>query len=200
MAETVQNEQPTEEQAQEQKQEVLTLKDKFAEMYKAAGKQQPEAKLILGFLWKKCKEDSGLAEDIFQEHKSWQRMYKFIENKARERLEKGNDCVAVWHEDVYEWAEDYFRLDDKEQVEKEEREAEERKKKLEEEKKKRAEKAKKTAEKKKKKSDSDKEKEQKETNGTAETCEPDAVDQEEKPAEKKEEPQQMSLFDMMNTQ
>lgn len=81
---------------------------------------------IISHLIKRCEEDSGLAEDIIQEHKTWIKCFTYIRGQAKKRA-KGN-CAVIRDDLVYEWAEDYFRLDDKALEEKERKEREAKKK------------------------------------------------------------------------
>lgn len=84
------------------------------------------ARPILEHLKKRCREDEGLCEDILQEHKTWNRLYSYITQTARKHI-NGN-AGAVLDSTVFEWAEDYYRKDDKAEVEKEKKKAEQKKK------------------------------------------------------------------------
>lgn len=92
---------------------------------------------VIGHLLKRCEEDAGLAEDVMQEHKTWDKCRSYIFEQARKQAH-GNRA-AIRDEVVYEWAEDYFHKDDKAEEEKKAREKEARKKQEEERKKKAAE-------------------------------------------------------------
>lgn len=85
---------------------------------------------VLSFLIERCKEDPPLAECICQEHKTWNKCKKYVNDKAMETIEerKGTVCVAVRNDTAYEWAEDYYRLDDKEEEERKAKEKAEREK------------------------------------------------------------------------
>lgn len=104
------------------------------EKEKVSAKDKNFAEPILGYLIRRCKEDSGLADDVLQEHKTWKKCFDYIFEKARKQA-SGN-CAAIRDEVVYEWAEDYYHRDDKAEEEKKAKEAEERKKKAAEQKKK----------------------------------------------------------------
>jgi hypothetical protein len=93
----------------------------------AAAKDKSFADPIIGYLLERCREDEGLAEDVAQEHKTWQKCFDYIYSQARKQA-KGN-CAAVRDEVVYEWAEDYYHKDDQAEEEKKAKEAAERKKK-----------------------------------------------------------------------
>lgn len=82
--------------------------------------------LVIQYLIRRCKESDSLAADICQEHKTLEKCYAYIYEKAREKL-KGKS-VLVREDVVYEWAEDYFRLDDKAVEENKAKEEEKRKK------------------------------------------------------------------------
>ena len=57
-----------------------------------------------------------MAEDVAQEHKTWQKCFDYIYRQARQQAH-GN-CAAVRDDVVYEWAEDYYHKDDKAEEEK----------------------------------------------------------------------------------
>ncbi len=69
------------------------------------------AKPIIEHLLKRCEEDAGLAEDILKVGKTWEKCFSYLASKAM-KLKVGN-CAAVEDEVVYEWAEDYYRKEDK---------------------------------------------------------------------------------------
>lgn len=92
---------------------------------------------ILGYIKKRCEEDSGLCEDVCQEHKTWCKCFDYIYRKAREYA-KGKRQCAVRYDLVYEWAEDYYRKDDKAEEEEKARKEAERKQKEKERKEKEA--------------------------------------------------------------
>ena len=97
-------------------------KQKLEEELKQA-KDKDFADPIITHLLKRCEEDPGMAEDVAQAHKTWSKCFKYIQDQARKRA-KGN-CAAIRDDVVYEWAEDYFRLDDKALEEKKEKERKE---------------------------------------------------------------------------
>lgn len=66
---------------------------------------------VIEHLVKRCEESESLSKDVCQPHKTWKKCFDYIYRQARKQAE-GN-CAAVRDEVVYEWAEDYFRLDDK---------------------------------------------------------------------------------------
>lgn len=90
-------------------------------------KDKTFANPVIEHLIARCKESESLAADICQDHKTWEKCYKHIYEQARKQA-KGNSCV-VRDDVVFEWAEDYFRKDDKAEEEKKAKEAAERKKK-----------------------------------------------------------------------
>lgn len=71
---------------------------------------------VIMYLLKRCEEDSGLAADVMQKHKTWKKCFNYIYAQARKQS-KGN-CAAVRDDVVYEWAEDYYHKDDKAEEEK----------------------------------------------------------------------------------
>ena len=68
---------------------------------------------ITEYLIKRCTEDSGFAEDVMQSHKTWGKCFNYIYGKAKKRAT--GSCAAVRDDVVFEWAEDYYRKDDKEE-------------------------------------------------------------------------------------
>lgn len=82
---------------------------------------------IIKHLIERCRESESLASDVCQDHKTWEKCYKYIYEQARKQA-KGSRC-AVRDDVVYEWAEDYYHKDDKAEEDKKAKEAAERKKK-----------------------------------------------------------------------
>lgn len=154
-------------------------KQKLDDELKSAG-NKAFAIPIMTYLKKRCDEDPGMAEDILQEHKTWKKCFDYIHEKARGYA--SGSCVAVPDNVVYEWSEDYFRLDDKAMEEKKKKERKE----LEEKRK---------AEAAKRKSGSGKQKAAvKKDNGEKKAAAPDKKGK----ASKNKEPEgQMSLFDLL---
>lgn len=71
---------------------------------------------IIKHLIERCRESESLASDVCQDHKTWEKCYKYIYEQARKQA-KGGSC-AVRDDVVYEWAEDYYHKDDKAEEEK----------------------------------------------------------------------------------
>ena len=55
---------------------------------------------------KRCEEDQGLAEDVMQEGKTWNKCFGYIVEQARKQ--SNGRSAAVEDQVVYEWAEDYY--------------------------------------------------------------------------------------------
>lgn len=96
-----------------------------AEKKKAA--QKNFADPVIDYLMKRCKEDQGLAEDVMQEGKTWNKCFSYIVEQARKQ--SNGRSTAVEDQVVYEWAEDYYHKDDKAEEDKKAKEAAKRKKK-----------------------------------------------------------------------
>lgn len=157
-------------------------KQKLEEEVKKA-KDKEFADPIIRHLLKRCEEDSGMAEDIIQEHKTWLKCFSYIRGEARKRAD-GN-CAVVRDDLVYEWAEDYFRMDDKALEEKKEKE-----RKAQEEKRK--------AEAAKRKSGSGKQKKKIDTKKDNREKKPSEPEKKIEKTPKSKEPEgQMSLFDLL---
>lgn len=90
-------------------------------------KDKSFADLIIKYLMGRCEEDKGLSEDILQKHKTWEKCLGYVYSLARKQA-SGN-CAAVRDEVVYEWAEDYYHKDDKEEEAEKAKKAKEAKKK-----------------------------------------------------------------------
>ena len=111
---------PTAEEIADAKEEnAKSIKQRAEEKLKkelAAAKDKSFADPIISYLLKRCEEDEGMAEDVAQEHKTWQKCFDYIYRQARQQT-NGN-CAAVRDDVVYEWAEDYYHKDDKAEEEK----------------------------------------------------------------------------------
>ena len=81
---------------------------------------------IIKHLIERCRESESLASDVCQDHKTWEKCYKYIYEQARKQA-KGSSCAGL-DDVVYEWAEDYYHKDDKAEEEKEAREKKRREK------------------------------------------------------------------------
>ena len=95
------------------------------EKERESAKDSTFADPIIEYLLKRCNEDEGMAEDVAQEHKTWQKCFDYIYSQARKQA-KGN-CAAVRDDVVYEWAEDYYHKADKAEEEKKAKKAAEAK-------------------------------------------------------------------------
>ena len=78
--------------------------------WKQANKH-PYTTLICDHLIKRCREDAGFAQDVLKESKVWDKCFGFIKEKARSRASAGVACIE--DREVYEWAEDYIRNEEK---------------------------------------------------------------------------------------
>ena len=160
---------------------VAKAKQKLEEEVKKA-KDKEFADPIIRHLLKRCEEDPGMAEDILQAHKTWLKCFAHIRGEAKKRAD-GN-CAVVRDDLVYEWAEDYFRMDDKALEEKKEKE-----RKAQEEKRK--------AEAAKKKSGSGKQKKKADAKKATEEKKTPAPEKNGRAPKNKEPEGQMSLFDLL---
>lgn len=161
---------------------VAKAKQKLEEEVKKT-KDKEFADPIIRHLLKRCEEDPGMAEDILQAHKTWLKCFAHIRGEAKKRAD-GN-CAVVRDDLVYEWAEDYFRMDDKALEEKKEKE-----RKAQEEKRK--------AEAAKRKSGSGKQKKKIDTKKDNREKKPSEPEKKIEKAPKSKEPEgQMSLFDLL---
>lgn len=124
------NDVPTDDMASPDPKAIKQMAKEKLEKEMKADRDKTFAEPVIGYLLKRCEEDSGLAQDVVQKHKTWQKCFDYICSQVRKQS-KGN-CAAVRDDVVYEWAEDYYHKNDKAEEEKKTREAAERKKNREE--------------------------------------------------------------------
>lgn len=74
-------------------------------------KDKSFAEPVIGYLLERCEEDEGLARDVAQEHKAWSKCFNYIYEQAKKQAT--NNRAVVRNDVVCEWAEDYYRKDDK---------------------------------------------------------------------------------------
>lgn len=133
--------------------------------------------MLFSELFDMIDNNESLAENILQEHKTFKRCYKFMEDKAKSISSKEATSALVTSDTLFAWLEEYYALDDAAQIKAEE----EKKAQMEKERVEREERLKQL-------------RESKEKAGT--TANPSAPATNKKKS-KKEDPNQLSLFDMM---
>lgn len=79
---------------------------KKLEAEKKKATQKNFADSVIAYLLKRCEEDQGLAEDVMQEGKTWNKCFNYIVEQARKQ--SNGRFAAVEDQVVYEWAEDYY--------------------------------------------------------------------------------------------
>lgn len=79
---------------------------KKLEAEKKKATQKNFADSVIAYLLKRCEEDQGLAEDVMQEGKTWNKCFGYIVEQARKQ--SNGRSTAVEDQVVYEWAEDYY--------------------------------------------------------------------------------------------
>lgn len=94
-------------------------------------KDKSFAEPVIGYLLERCEEDEGFAQDVAQEHKTWSKCFDYIYEQAKKQAT--NNRAVVRNDVVYEWAEDYYRKDDKAEEQKKAKKAAEAKAKREKE-------------------------------------------------------------------
>ena len=85
------------------------VKQKAREKLEAEKKKATQknfADPVITYLLKRCEEDQGLAEDVMQEGKTWNKCFSYIVEQARKQ--SNGRSTAVEDQVVYEWAEDYY--------------------------------------------------------------------------------------------
>lgn len=98
------------------------VKQKAKEKLEAEKKKATQknfADPIIAYLLKRCEEDQGLAEDVMQEGKTWNKCFNYIAEQARKQSNGRN--TAVEDRVVYEWAEDYYHKYEKPETTKKEK-------------------------------------------------------------------------------
>ena len=106
---------PTEEEIKAAEVEnAKSVKQKAKEKLEAEKKKATQknfADPIITYLLKRCEEDQGLAEDVMQDGKTWNKCFDYIVNQARKQ--SNGKSTAVEDRVVYEWAEDYYHKEEK---------------------------------------------------------------------------------------
>lgn len=98
------------------------VKQKAKEKLEAEKKKATQknfAEPIIAYLLKRCEEDQGLAEDVMQEGKTWNKCFNYIVEQARKQ--SNGRSTAVEDRVVYEWAEDYYHKYEKPETAKKEK-------------------------------------------------------------------------------
>ena len=85
---------------------------------KAGGSESFEEPVI-NHLIGRCREDEGFAEDVLNEKKSWEKCAAYLQDKARETAKSKpwaskSRGIFISDSQVYEWAEDYYRMEETE--------------------------------------------------------------------------------------
>lgn len=114
---------PTEEEIKAAEVEnAKSVKQKAKEKLEAEKKKATQknfADPIITYLLKRCEEDQGLAEDVMQDGKTWNKCFDYIVNQARKQ--SNGRSTAVEDQVVYEWAEDYYHKYEKPETAKKEK-------------------------------------------------------------------------------
>lgn len=130
-----QEEKPTEgkleaQEGDESKEEVEAAEVENAKPVKQKAREKLEAEKkkatqknfadpVITYLMKRCEEDQGLAEDVMQEGKTWNKCFSYIVEQARKQ--SNGRSAAVEDQVVYEWAEDYYHKYEKPETVKKEK-------------------------------------------------------------------------------
>lgn len=130
-----QEEKPTEgkleaQEGDESKEEVEAAEVENAKPVKQKAREKLEAEKkkatqknfadpVITYLMKRCEEDQGLAEDVMQEGKTWNKCFSYIVEQARKQ--SNGRSAAVEDQVVYEWAEDYYHKYEKPETAKKEK-------------------------------------------------------------------------------
>ena len=103
-----QEEKPTEGKLEDQGGDESKSKEEIeaAEAEKKKATQKIFADPVITYLMKRCEEDQGLAEDVMQEGKTWNKCFSYIVEQARKQ--SNGRSTAVEGRVVFEWAEDYY--------------------------------------------------------------------------------------------
>ena len=94
--------------AEQKSSQQLAVEKLQGELGKARNKAFAEP--IIEYLISRCKEDAGFAEDVLGEKKTYENCDAYIYSLAKK--EAGNNRqVAIRNDTVFEWAEDYYRME-----------------------------------------------------------------------------------------
>ena len=108
----------------------LEIEEKLPEDMKQLASQYL---LLFGMIIEQTDSNEELANQILLPWKSWDRLYRYMDSKARPTSDKDKNfrprCAMVDSFTILEWVIEYYALDDKEDFEKEEAEKAEREKK-----------------------------------------------------------------------
>ena len=80
-----------------------------------------QSTVLIRHIMNRCVESEALCQDVLQDHKEWSRCMKYVTDKAKAYAFRGpcGMVACIPDNQVFEWAEDYYHLDDKAQVEEE---------------------------------------------------------------------------------
>jgi len=95
--------------------------DKFAKAIEE--KKSHEFNKVLEHVRSVCDDEYDAL--LAQEHKTWDRAWQYVTDKARKQAHNG--CAMIDDETVYGWFDEYVGLDDKAECEKKAKEEQERK-------------------------------------------------------------------------
>ena len=70
------------------------------------------AEPVIEYLEKRIGEDEGFAEDVLKSGKTWSGCFSYLFSQAKQ-MAGGKKQLAVRNDAVFEWAEDYYRKEDK---------------------------------------------------------------------------------------
>ena len=94
--------------AEQKSSQQLAVEKLQGELKKAKNKTFAEP--IIEHLISRCQEDAGFAEDVLGEKKTYENCDAYIYSMAKK--EAGNSRqVAIRNDTVFEWAEDYYRME-----------------------------------------------------------------------------------------
>lgn len=89
---------------------VRVLAKALTKLDQAGRKATPQQQMIINHLATRMSEDFSLAEDFAQDHKTFEKCWKFIYDSAREQAT--DHCAMVEDHVVFEWSECYIHRDD----------------------------------------------------------------------------------------
>ena len=100
-------------------------KEKFLKAFEKESEEirkivEDQYDLLFGKLCEKADADPAFNEQVMQDHKSWARCYKYVEDNAKKMAASGR-MAMVQDNIVFGWVYEYYALDDKAEVEAEEK-------------------------------------------------------------------------------
>ena len=99
------------------------IRDEAEEEYKEAKNEEEEAltkalmEQIIKYVTEKCETDPDYNALVIQEHKTWERCYQFMSEKAQKMAPTRRRGMLVEGSTIFAWMDEYYQADDLAEVE-----------------------------------------------------------------------------------